>query len=66
MSTDTKEYERFHNLINGNLVNVLDVKKLNENLLINSISKLSGELRVVVIYDGSDIRKQERKSGLGS
>jgi len=59
ISADRSEYERFHNLINGNLVNVLDVKKMNENLLINSISKLSGELRVVVIYDGSDIRKPE-------
>jgi len=59
ISTDKREYERFHNLINGNLVNVLDKEKMNENLLINSVSKLSGELRVVVIYDGSDIRKPE-------
>jgi len=59
ISTDKREYERFHNLINGNLVNVLDVEKMNENLLINSLSRLSGELRVFVIYDGSDIRKPE-------
>jgi len=59
ISKDKREYERFHNLINGKLVNVLDVKKMNENLLINSVSKLTGELRVVVIYDGSDIRKPE-------
>jgi len=59
ISTNKKEYERFHNLINGNLVNVLDAEKMNANLLINSVSKLLGELRVVVIYDGSDIRKPE-------
>lgn len=59
ISTDKKEYERFHNLLSGNLVNVLDVEKMNANLIINSLSNLSGELRVVVIYDGSDIRKPE-------
>jgi hypothetical protein len=59
ISTDKREYERFHNLINGNLVNVLDKEIMNKNLLINSLSKLSGELRVVVVYDGSDIRKPE-------
>jgi len=62
ISTDKREYERFHNLINGSLVNVLDVDKMNENLLINSVSKLAGELRVVVIYDGSDIRKPESEN----
>jgi len=39
ISDDKKEYEKFHNLINGNLVNVLDVNKMNENLLTRIIHK---------------------------
>jgi len=61
ISENSNEYERFHNLINGEMVNTLDVKTLNENLLINSISCLKGQQRVVVIHDGSEIRKPESK-----
>ena len=61
ISKNSKEYQRFHNLIKGELVNTLDVKTLNKNLLINSISCLKGQYRVVVIHDGSEIRKPESK-----
>jgi len=59
ISENNKEYERFHNLINGELVSKLNVEIINKNLLINSIACLKGQLRVVVIHDGSDIRKPE-------
>ncbi len=59
LAANTKEYERFHNLINGEMVNTLDVNLLNKCLLVNSVSCLSGQLRVVVIHDGSEIRKPE-------
>ncbi len=59
ISSDSKEYERFRNLINGEMVNTLDVELLNKNLLINSVSCLKGQHRVVVIHDGSEIRKPE-------
>jgi len=61
ISKNSKEYQRFHNLIKGKLVNTLDVKTLNKNLLINSISCLKCQYRVVVIHDGSEIRKPENQ-----
>ncbi len=59
IATDSKEYERFHNLISGDMVNTLDVTLLNKHLLINSTSCTLGQYRVVVIHDGSEIRKPE-------
>jgi hypothetical protein len=59
ISADSKEYERFHNLLNGEMVNTLSVGLLNKNLLVNSVACLSGQQRVVVIHDGSEIRKPE-------
>jgi len=59
LSADSKEYERYHNLINGKMVNTLNLELLNSNLLINSIQCLQGQLRVIVIHDESEIRKPE-------
>lgn len=59
ISTDSNEYERFHNLISGQMVNTLDLELLNKHLLINSVSSQQGQCRVVVVHDGSDIRKPE-------
>ncbi len=59
ISDNSNEYERYHNLINGEMVNTLTVELLNKNLLINSVSCLQGQQRVVVIHDGSEIRKPE-------
>jgi len=40
LSADNKEYERYHNLINGTMINTLNLELLNSNLLINSIQCL--------------------------
>jgi len=59
ITANRKEYDNLLNLINGELVNVLDVKKLNISLLSNSIECSRDQYSVIVIHDGSDIRKPE-------
>jgi hypothetical protein len=62
ISTTKQEYDNFHNLLNGNLKNTVDVSKLNESLLINQQAKIKGKTVIHVVYDGSDIRKGESTS----
>ena len=61
ISKDTKEYEKFHTLLNGELKNVLDAEKLNEVMGLAAAHKLSGRYNVFVIHDESDIRKKYSK-----
>ena len=59
LADNKKEYDNFHNLVNGTLKNTVDVAKLNSVLLINQVEKRGGKLSLNLIYDGSDIRKPE-------
>jgi len=59
ITDENKAYERLHNLINGKLVNTLDVEKINPHLLSKSIACLKGQYSVIIIHDGSEIRKPE-------
>jgi len=61
-SDGKKEFDRNKNLINGNLKTVLDDKKISEALIQNSVEKLSGNKRVYILSDHSDIRKQHSTS----
>ncbi len=62
ISKDKREYDNFHNLLNGNLKNTVDVEKLNESLLINQLGLVKGKASISILYDGSDIRKGESSS----
>jgi Transposase DDE domain len=62
ISKDKREYDNFHNLVNGHLKNTVDVEKLNESLLINQVDAVKGKASISIIYDGSDIRKGESSS----
>jgi Transposase DDE domain len=57
LSADKQEYNRNRDMLNGSLVNGIDVSKLNESLLITKIGLFSGQKHVVLVHDGSDIRK---------
>jgi hypothetical protein len=57
LSDGRNEFERNKNLINGKLNTVLDDKKISEALIKNSVEKLSGNKRVFILSDHSDIRK---------
>ena len=57
LSNGRNEFERNKNLINGKLNTVLDDKKISEALIKNSVEKLSGNKRVFILSDHSDIRK---------
>jgi len=61
ISSDNKEYARFHTLLNGELKNVLDADKLNEVMGLAAAEKLSGKYNVFVVHDESDIRKKYSK-----
>ena len=59
LSDNKREYDNFHNLVNGTLKNTVDVEKLNRTLLVHQIEKIHGKHSLSLIYDGSDIRKPE-------
>lgn len=59
LAGDKKEYDNFHNLVNGTLKNTVDVAKLNSSLVIHQVEKARGKLSLSIIYDGSEIRKPE-------
>lgn len=61
ISSDNKEYERFHTLLNGELKNVLDADKLNKVMGLAAAHNLSGKYNVFVVHDESDIRKKYSK-----
>lgn len=61
VSEDRNEYERNLNLLNGTLQTVVDVEKLNISLLANSTDYFKGNPYIIVLHDGSDIRKRHSK-----
>ena len=61
LSSDSNEYGRNLNLLNGRLKNSLTPEGINEQTLRAGLSNLSVKDRVEVIHDGSDIRKPYSK-----
>lgn len=61
ISKDGNEYNRNLSLLNGSLKTVVDVEKLNISLLANSTGYFAGKAYIIVLHDGSDIRKQHSK-----
>lgn len=59
ISNNSKDYDNLHNLLNGELKNVVDVEKINSTALNNSLEHLVGKYCVIIIHDVSDIRKPE-------
>jgi hypothetical protein len=57
LSEDKNEYNKNLRLLNGSLQTVVDVSKLNVSLLANSIDFLKDKVYIIVLHDGSDIRK---------
>jgi hypothetical protein len=57
LSDDKNEYNRNLRLLNGSLQTVVDVSKLNVSLLANSIDFLQNKVYIIILHDGSDIRK---------
>lgn len=62
VSEDGNEYNRNLSLLNGTLKTVVDVEKLNISLLANSSDYFKDKAYIIVLHDGSDIRKQHSKS----
>ena len=59
LSKDKREYDNFHNLLNGKLKHTVNVEKLNKALMSNQLEWMNGQMIVSIVYDGSDIRKPE-------
>lgn len=57
LSKDKNSYNRYHDMLNGSLVNGIDSAKLNSSLLMSKVSSFSGRPFVVFVHDGCDIRK---------
>jgi hypothetical protein len=57
LSDDKNEYNRNLRLLNGSLQTVVDVSKFNVSLLANSVDFLRDKDYVIIVHDGSDIRK---------
>lgn len=57
LSEDNNEYNKNIRLLNGSLQTVVDVSKLNVSLLANSVDFFRDKVYIIVIHDGSDIRK---------
>lgn len=57
LSEDQNEYERFSRLLTGENRHSLSVDGVNEALLSQGLSSLSGETTITVVHDPSDIRK---------
>lgn len=57
LSEDKNEYNRNLRLLNGSLQTVVDVSKLNVSLLVNSVDFFKNKVYIIVLHDGSDIRK---------
>jgi len=63
LSEDKNEYNKYLRLLNGTLQTIVDVDKLNVSLLANSVDFFEGKVYIIVVHDGSDIRKPStRKS----
>lgn len=61
LSEDQNQYERFCRLLNGENKHSLTPAGLNEAILSQGISHLSGEICITVVHDPSDIRKPYAK-----
>lgn len=57
LSENKNEYNRNLRLLNGSLQTIVDVSKLNVSLLANSVDFLKDKVYIIVVHDGSDIRK---------
>lgn len=57
LSDDKNEYNRNLRLLDGSLQTIVDVSKLNVSLLANSVDFLKNKGYIIVLHDGSDIRK---------
>ena len=58
ISKDKREFERFSNLLNGKLKNVLDVSKLNASMQSTNLQEINGKYSALILHDPSDIRKK--------
>ena len=61
ISEEGNEYNRNLSLLNGTLKTVVDVEKLNISLLANSTDYFKGKPYIIILHDGSDIRKRHSK-----
>lgn len=61
LSTDKKTYNRYRDMLNGNLLNGIDSNELNISLLQSKLSRISDKDYVVFVHDGCDIRKAYSK-----
>lgn len=61
LSEDKNEYNKNLRLLNGSLQTIVDVSKLNVSLLANSVDFFKDKAYIVVLHDGSDIRKRWTK-----
>jgi len=57
LSEDTAEYTKYRRLLDGTLKTVVDTEKINTSLLNNSIDYFKDKEYIVVLHDGSDLRK---------
>jgi Transposase DDE domain len=57
MSQDPQQFQRFHNLLSGRLVNSLDPQQINDQTRQLALSQAQFSDCIEVIHDGSDIRK---------
>ena len=62
LSEDKNEYNKNLRLLNGSLQTIVDVSKLNVSLLANSVDFLKDKVYIIVLHDGSDIRKRWSKA----
>lgn len=62
LSKDKREYDNWHNMVNGTLKNKVDVEKINNSLMSHQLSSFKGKYSISFLYDGSDIRKVESSS----
>lgn len=62
ISEDSSEYARNLRLLDGSLKTIVDTDKLNISLLANSLSFFKDKAYLIVLHDGSDIRKPESKT----
>ena len=67
ISEDKREFDRFSNVLNGKLKNVLDVETLNSSMQKTNLEKTRGRYSVLLLHDVSDIRKSysEKQGELG-
>jgi Transposase DDE domain len=57
LSSDKQQFNRFRDMLNGSLVNGIDVAKLQVSQLASSSVAFAGCSYVVLVHDGCDIRK---------